>query len=90
MIKLWVDFNASTVNGGVRLTCKGTIDDLARQKIELQEGLRLLLWNEDFYENDLSSDTLIVEAVAHFNDNHKIWEAIFNMEDIEHKSDFKK
>jgi hypothetical protein len=51
MIKLWVDFNAGTDNG-ICLTCDGTVKDLSIQKIELQEGMRLLLWSEDTDDND--------------------------------------
>ena len=39
MIKLWTDFNTSSENG-LYLNCKGTIDDLTRQKIELKDGMK--------------------------------------------------
>ena len=45
MIKVWADFNANSENG-LYLNCKGTIDDLARQKIELKDGMELILWNQ--------------------------------------------
>ncbi len=88
MVKLWADFNASSENG-LYLNCKGTIEDLARQKIELQEGMELLIWDEDFDENN-NPDNLIVEGIAKYNHNHKIWEAVFEWEKIKHESDLKK
>jgi hypothetical protein len=88
MIKLWVDFNASTDNG-LRLNCRGTIDDLSKQKIELKEGLKLTLWCEDTDEND-NPDNLVVEATAHFNDKQKVWEGVFVWENIKHESELQK
>lgn len=88
MIRLWTDFNASSDNG-LRLNCKGTIDDLSRQGLELKEGMKLLLWDEDVDEND-NKDNLVVEAVAHYNDKHKIWEGVFNWKDIKHESQLAK
>ncbi len=64
MIRLWADFNAGSENG-LFLNCKGTIDDLARQKIELKDGMELLLWNENLDENN-NPDNLIVEAIAKY------------------------
>lgn len=88
MIKLWADFNASTAKG-FRLNCKGTIDDLAKQKIKLAEGLKLLLWDHDVNEDD-KPDNIIVEAIALFDDRQKIWEAVFDWGNIKHESDLKK
>jgi hypothetical protein len=87
MIKLWADFNAST-DKGLRLNCRGTIEDLSKQNIELKEGLKLALWCEDTDEND-NPDNLVVEAIAHFDDKQKIWEAVFEWKDIKHESENK-
>ena len=88
MIKLWVDFNNSSENG-IRLNCNGTIEDLARQKVELKEGMKLLLWDEDLDENN-NQDNIVVEAIAKYNQKDKIWEAVFEWEKIRHESDLKK
>ena len=84
-VKLWVDFNASS-DLGLRLNCKGTIEDLNRQNIELVEGLELLLWNEDFDAND-NPDNLVVEAIARYNPKKNLWEAEFNRRNIRHESE---
>ncbi len=88
MIRLWADFNAGSENG-LFLNCKGTIDGLARQKIELKDGMELLLWDEDLDENN-NPDNLIVQAIAKYNNNLKIWEGVFDWEKISHQSDFNK
>ena len=88
MIRLWADFNASSDNG-LRLNCRGTINDLSRQEIELKEGLELLLWDEDTDEND-NPDNLIVKAIAHFDDRKKIWEGVFEWKNIKHESELLK
>lgn len=88
MIKVWADFNANSENG-LYLNCKGTIDDLARQKIELKDGMELILWNEDLDDNN-NADNLIVQAVAKYNNKLKIWEGIFEWEKIRRESDFNK
>jgi hypothetical protein len=88
IIKLWADFNANSENG-LRLSCKGTIDDLLSQGIELKEGMKLLVWDEDFDENN-RPDNLIVEAIAKYNYKLKVWEAVFEWGKIKHESDLKK
>ena len=47
MIRLYADFNNADPNGRVRLTCNGKLDDLKRFKIQLSEGLKVML---DDYE----------------------------------------
>ncbi len=85
MTRLWADFSASTDNG-LRLNCNGTIDDLSKQNIELEEGLKLLLWDEDTDKND-KPDNLVVEAIAQFNYELNIWEGVFDWKRIKHQSD---
>ncbi|MET4080477.1 hypothetical protein ABIB40_000417 [Pedobacter sp. UYP30] len=85
MKKLWADFNSSTSNG-VRLNCKGTLEDLKLQNIELTEGQLLYIWNDDVDENDKAGN-LFVKAIAHYNASDKCWEAIFKWDDIRHESE---
>jgi len=87
-IKLWVDFNASS-HFGFRLNCRGTINDLERQNLKLKDGLKLLLWDEDF-DNDDKPDNMFIEAIARYNELHGIWEGECNWKDIKHESDMKK
>ena len=88
IIKLWADFNTNSENG-LYLICKGTLDDLERQQVELKERMKLLVWYEDFDDNN-NPDNLIVEAIAKYNNKLKVWEAVFDWDEIRHESDFNK
>lgn len=88
MIKIWADFNA-TSDFGLRLNCKGTLEDLERRNIVLQEGMSVLLWDED-YDDSNRRDDLIVEAIIRFNQNTEVWEGEFNWDDIKHESEYKR
>jgi hypothetical protein len=88
IIKLRADFNSNSKNG-LHLICKGTIDDLARQKIELKDGMKLLIWDEDVDDNNIP-DKLIAEAIAKYNHIEQCWEAVFEWGKVRHESDLKK
>jgi hypothetical protein len=45
--KVFVDFHNADVQGRLRLNCTGTIEDLAHQKIWLQNGQEITLYSED-------------------------------------------
>ena len=45
--RVWVDFNEGGSDGGLWLTTNGTRRDLEEQGLELHEGLRLTVWQED-------------------------------------------
>lgn len=62
---------------------------MARQKVELKEGMRLLIWDEDLEENN-NQDNIIVEAIAKYNHKLKIWQAVVESEKVGHESDLKK
>jgi hypothetical protein len=63
--RVFADFNNADVEGRLRLNCIGTIEDLARQNIELQDGQLLILYSED----------LEVDGVVKYSDNENIWVA---------------
>ena len=86
-LKLWADFNTTTKRG-LRLNCIGTLSDLARQGVELKEGLELYVWCEDIDESD-KADNLFVEAIAYYDNDDKCWEAVFEWADIKHESERK-
>ena len=87
-VRLWADFNA-TGDFGLRLNCNGTVKDLKSQDIELIDGMELLLWDEDFNDNE-ERDDLIVSAIARFNDKRNYWEGEFEWSKIRHESDINK
>ncbi len=63
MSRIFVDFHNADEQGRLRLNCIGTIEDLARQHTELENGQRLMLYGED----------LEVDGVVQFSENEKIW-----------------
>jgi hypothetical protein len=63
MSRVFVDFHNADEQGRLRLNCIGTIEDLARQHVELENGQRLTLYGED----------LEVDGVVQFSEDEKIW-----------------
>jgi hypothetical protein len=61
--RVFVDFHNADEQGRLRLNCIGTIEDLAHQHIELENGQRLMLYGED----------LEVDGVVQFSEDEKIW-----------------
>ena len=52
----------------MRLNCIGTVEDLARQNIELQDGQLLTLYSED----------LEVNGVVRYSQEENLWVATIN------------
>ena len=63
MSRVFVDFHNADAQGRLRLNCICTIEDLASQHIELENGQRLMLYGED----------LEVDGVVQFSEDEKIW-----------------
>ena len=75
--RVFADFHNADLQGRLRLNCTGTIEDLARQKIWLQEGLGLIFFSED----------LEVDGVIQYSTDENVWVAVINWDDIrENKS----
>ncbi|MDF5725696.1 MAG: hypothetical protein PUP91_35665 [Rhizonema sp. PD37] len=70
--RVFADFHNADAQGRLRLNCTGTIEDLARQKIWLKEGLRLIFYSED----------LEVDGVIQYSTIENIWVAIIKWDDI--------
>jgi hypothetical protein len=86
MEKLWVDFQNSSKKG-VRLLCKGTLDEIERNNVVLSNGLKLLLWTEDEDEKG-NPDNLVVEAIVEFDEDENCWVAVYEGKTIKHESEF--
>ena len=80
---LWVDFQ--NAGYGVRLICSGTLKELQEKKIELKDGLQLLIWSDDEDDNG-GKDNLLVEAVVKFSDVDHCWVAQFDKNNLKHES----
>jgi hypothetical protein len=71
--KIFVDFNNNDVFGRIRLNTTGTFEDLERLHIKLEEGLVLLL--DD-------NDSLSARGVVQFSEAENIWVAVINWDEL--------
>ena len=62
-VRVFADFHNADGKGRVRLNCAGTIADLERQGIVLQDGQSLSIYSEE----------LEVEGVVHYSEEEKLW-----------------
>ena len=63
--RIFADFHNADTAGQLRLNCIGTIEDLARQQIELQVGQLLTLYSEE----------LEVDGAVQYSESEKVWVA---------------
>jgi len=70
--RVFVDFHNADEQGRLRLNCIGTIEDLARQQAELEDGQRLTLYSED----------LEVDGIVQFSKDEKVWVAVIDWNQI--------
>jgi hypothetical protein len=75
--RVFADFHNADVHGRLRLNCTGTVEDLARQNIKLQDGQRLTLYSED----------LEVEGVAQYSSEENLWVAAIDWDAIRELQD---
>ncbi|MDZ8186063.1 MAG: hypothetical protein RMX96_14570 [Nostoc sp. ChiSLP02] len=75
--KVFADFHNADAERRLRLNCIGTIEDLANQSIELQNGQLLTLYSED----------LEVDGVVQFSEEEKLWVAAIDWDRIRQVED---
>ena len=66
--RIYADFHSADIKGRLRLNCVGTVQDLSRQCIILEEGLDLILYSED----------LEVDGRVQFSNDESIWVAVID------------
>ena len=66
--RVFADFHNADAQGRLRLNCIGTVEDLARQQITLQERQSLTLYSED----------LEVEAQVEYSTEENVWVALID------------
>jgi hypothetical protein len=86
--KIYADFQNLDDFNRLRLTCAGTIADLARQGIELREGLILTFCMDDADDQD-KPDELLAEGVVHFDPEERVWVASIDWSAVRHASEEK-
>lgn len=76
--RVFADFHNTDAEGRLRLNCIGTIEDLANQSIELQDGQLITVYSED----------LEVDGMVQFSEEEKLWVAAINWDRIRQIEDF--
>jgi hypothetical protein len=72
LARIFVDFHNADKHGRLRLNCIGTIEDLARQQTELENGQQLMLYGED----------LEIDGIVQFSEEERIWVAVIDWDQI--------
>jgi len=70
--RIFADFHNADAQGRLRLNCIGTIEDLSRQRIELQNGQLLTLYSEE----------LEVDGAVQYSEAEKVWVATIDWDQI--------
>jgi hypothetical protein len=84
--RVYADFQNLDDFNRPRLTCAGTREDLARQAIQLREGLTLTLYMDDA-DDQGQPDELRAEGVVHYNEAERCWVAAVDWSALRHASE---
>src|SRR5262245_53589377 len=85
-LKVFADFQNLDDANRVRLTCAGTLQDLARQGIQLQQGLVLTLYSDDA-DDQCQPAELRAEGVVRYDTDGQCWVATIDWAAIRHASE---
>jgi hypothetical protein len=86
--KVYADFHNLDDSYRLRLTCTGTKEGLARQGIELHEGLVLTFYMDDA-DDQGEPDELRAEGTVDYNERESTWVASVHWSTVHHASDEK-
>jgi len=75
--RIFADFHNADAQNRLRLNCVGTIEDLSRQNIKLQNGQLLTLYSEE----------LEVDGVVQYSEEESLWVAAIDWEQIRQVED---
>jgi len=84
--RVYVDFQNIDEANRLRLTCAGTLQDLAHHNIQLHDGLVLTFYSDDADDHG-QPDELRVEGVVHYDLDGHCWVAAINWAAIRHASE---
>lgn len=84
--RVYADFHNADTQGRLRLNCVGTLRDLARQQVQLHDGLVLTLYSDDADEQG-QLDELQVAGIVAYSQEEKCWVAAIDWTAIRHASD---
>lgn len=75
--RIFADFHNADEQGRLRLNCVGTIEDLSRQNIKLQDGQFLAFYDEE----------LEVDGVVQYSEEENLWVAAIDWKQIKQVKD---
>src|SRR6266849_7553630 len=84
--RVYADFQNLDDANRLRLTCAGTLQDLQRQGVQLQEGLVLTFYSDDA-DDQGQPDELRVEGVVHYDADGQCWVATVDWATLRHASE---
>ena len=84
--RVYVDFHNADEKGRLRLNAAGTAEDLARQGVQLREGLLLELYSDDADEMGALDEVRVVGRVE-FAVEDRAWVAVVDWDAIRHAGD---
>jgi hypothetical protein len=84
--RIYADFQNLDNANRLVLNCAGTLEDLKRNGIELQDGLVLTFYTDDA-DDQGQDDELKIEGVVHFDSKEGLWVAEVNWAALSHASD---
>ncbi len=83
--RVYADFQNLDDSNRLRLTCAGTTADLARQDLELREGLVLIFYMDDA-DDQGQPDELLAEGVVQYDEADRNWVANVDWSAVRHAS----
>ena len=84
--KIYADFQNLDDHNRLRLTCAGTLEDLKREGIQLQEGMQLTFYTDDA-DDEGRPDEMRVQGTVHYDQQSRNWVADVDWRAIWHASD---
>ncbi|MEG4072942.1 hypothetical protein QUA30_09630 [Microcoleus sp. Pol14C2] len=75
--RIFADFHNADEQGRLRLNCVGTIEDLSRQNIKLEDGQLLALYDEE----------LEVDGIVQYSEEESLWVAVIDWKQIRQVED---
>jgi len=83
--RVYADFQNLDNFNRLRLTCAGTLEDLARENVRLTEGLILTCYMDDADEQG-RPDELMADGTVQFNQEEGCWVAVVDWSALRHAS----
>jgi hypothetical protein len=83
--QVYADFQNADARGRLRLNCVGTINDLSRQRIELHEGLGVMLYDDNDADEQGRPARLVAQGTVAFSAEEHCWVASIDWDKVQHE-----